>query len=85
MRRRASSPRGIEKHLVLIRVELAHGETAAARQPAKRVRKPRSQPRDVVECQHVPVIGRDEQFPLFSREGPDRGWRGQPCVKLMIF
>ena len=62
-------PRGIEKRLILIRVELADGETAAARQPAKRV-KPRSQARDVVECQHVPVIGRDEQFPLFSRGGP---------------
>lgn len=66
-------PRGIEQHLVLIGVELAHADTAAARQPAKRVRKPGSQARDVVECQHVTVMSCDEHLPLFPRQGPDRG------------
>ncbi len=77
MRGRASSnsrqsSRSACRRAFLIGVELAHGETAAARQAAKRVREPGSQARDIVECEHVTVVGRDEQLPLVARECPDR-------------
>jgi hypothetical protein len=36
-------PGGVEQHLVLIGVELAHGEAAAGGQPAVRVGNPRWQ------------------------------------------
>ena len=60
-------PRGVEQHLVLIRVKLPHREAAAGRQPAKRVGNPPRQTRDVVEGQYMAVAGGDEQVAIFAR------------------
>jgi hypothetical protein len=42
-------PGGVEQDLVLVGVELAHGETTASREPAERAGDPRWEARDVVE------------------------------------
>ena len=66
----------VEQHLVLVGVELADREAAAARQPAKRVGEPRRQGGQIVKCQHMAVVGGDEEIALFARQGPHRGGIG---------
>ena len=68
-------PGGVEQHLVLIGVELAHREAAAGREPAERVGNPRRQARHVVEGQHMAVAGGDEQVAILARQGP----QGRGC------
>jgi hypothetical protein len=60
-------PRGVEQHLVLVGVKLAHREATAGCQPAKRVGNPTRQTRNVVEDQHVAVAGGDEQVAVLAR------------------
>ena len=67
-------PGSVEQHLVLIRVELAHRESAAGRQAAERVGDPCPQARDIVEGEHMTVGGGDEQVAILARQCPQ--WRG---------
>ena len=62
-------PGGVEQHLVLIGIQLAHGEAAAGRETAERVGNPRRQARHVVEGQHMAVGGGDEQVAVLARQG----------------
>src|SRR5215468_1716647 len=63
----------IEQHLVLVGVELADRKTASARQPAKCIREPRGQGRQVVKCEHMAVIGSYEEIAFLARQGSNRG------------
>src|SRR5215471_9451965 len=63
----------IEQYLVLVGVELADCKTASARQPAKCIREPRGQGRQVVKCQHMAVVGSDEEIALLARQASNRG------------
>ena len=67
---------GLEQHLVLVGVELAHREAAAARQPAERVGEPCAAGGQVVKGQHMAVVGGDEEIALLARQRPDRGGVG---------
>ena len=53
-------PRGVEQHLILVAVELAHSKATAGCQPAKRVGNPPRQARHVVEGQYMTIAGGDE-------------------------
>ncbi len=69
-------PGGVEQHLVLIGIELAHREAAAGGKPAKRVGNPGGQARHIVEGEHMAVAGGDEQVAILARQGPQgRGVR----------
>ena len=62
-------PGGVEQHLILVGIELAHSKSAAGGKTAKRVRYPRRQARHIVESKHMDVAGSDEQVAILARQG----------------
>ena len=59
---------GLKQHLLLVGVELPDREAAAAREPAERVGEPSGQAGQIVECQHMAVVGGNEELALLARQ-----------------
>ena len=49
--------RRLEEHLIIVGIEPAHCETAAACQPAERIREPAAQAGEAIEYEQIAVVG----------------------------
>ena len=67
---------GFKQHLLIVGVELPHGEAAAGREPAERVGEPVGQAGEIIEGEQIAVVGGDHQLALLARERPHRGGVG---------
>ena len=58
----------MKQNLLVVGIELPHSEAAAARQPAKRIGKPKRQAGEIIEGEEMAVVSRDHQLAFLAGE-----------------